>query len=142
MPRSSAVPRTLKLLRDAGYVVDVVERYCAFSGRRSDMFGFADLLAISDNDTVAVQVCGQDFSSHIKKLTTEREHEVIRWLRGPQRKLVLIGWRKMLKKRGGVQKIFVPRMMGFYVGPSGISTKECARGSIPELAALLKGCVS
>jgi hypothetical protein len=119
MARSSAVPRTLAMLRDEKYFPWIVESYNAFSGKRNDMYGFADIIAITDQHTVAVQVCGADFSSHVTKMTTEREAEVKAWLRGPFREVILIGWRKVLKKRGGKQKVFKPRIMKFFLDSVG-----------------------
>lgn len=120
MPRSSAVPRTLKLLRDAGYVVDVVEQYNAFSRQRSDYLGFVDVLAINNAAILAVQVCGQDVSEHIRKMTGEREGMVRAWLGCPNRFCLLIGWRKVLVKRGGKQRVFKPRIIHFELGADGL----------------------
>jgi hypothetical protein len=115
MARTSAVPRTLKLLREEGYMPDVVEQYNAFSGQRKDMYGFADIIAIDDKDTLAVQVCGVDFASHITKMTEERKVAIVAWLKAPGREAVLIGWRKVLKKKGGKQKVFKPRIVKFWL---------------------------
>jgi hypothetical protein len=128
MARSSAVPRTLKQLRDEGYFPWVVESFNAFSGQRSDMYGFADIIAITSQHTVAVQVCGADFSSHVRKMTEEREFAVKEWLKGPFREVILIGWRKVLKKRGGKQKVFKPRIMRFNLIDGDIATKEYING--------------
>lgn len=38
--------RSLKLLREMGYQADVVERWIPHSGRRADLFGFVDIVAI------------------------------------------------------------------------------------------------
>ncbi len=116
MARSSAVPRTLKLLREAGFTPWVVEQYNAFSGKRSDLFGFADILAITESDTVAVQVCGADFASHVRKMTGEAAPLLSLWLREPARTCLLIGWRKLKAKRGGKQMVFKPRIVEFRLG--------------------------
>lgn len=47
--------RSLKMLRDAGYTVAVVERWNPHAKIRQDLFGFADLLAISTDEILLVQ---------------------------------------------------------------------------------------
>jgi len=119
MARSSAVPRTLKLLREAGYVVDVVEQYNAYSGQRKDLYGCFDILAISKVHTLGVQVCGQDFAEHVRKLTGERLPILTLWLEQPARHCLLVGWRKLKVKRGGKQMVFKPRIVEFRLDETG-----------------------
>jgi hypothetical protein len=126
MARSSAVPRTLKLLRAEGFWPWVVESYNAFSGKRNDMYGFADIIAIDNGLTLAVQVCGADFSSHVHKMTEERKEAVVAWLACPNRRVFLIGWRKVKVKRGGKQMVYRPRVMEFR--GSELTTKEFKGG--------------
>jgi len=138
MPRSSAVPRTLKALRDEGLSPWVVESYNAFSGKRNDMYGFADIIAIDSDLTLGVQVCGQDFSSHVTKLTVERAAEVMAWLECPSRKVLLVGWRKLKAKRGGKAMVFKPRIMEFRVDGMALSYMEFKNGeSIREVLAAI-----
>jgi len=110
----------MKMLREAGYLVDNVEMYNAYSRQRSDLYGFLDLLAIDKDITLGVQVCSADFSSHVHKLTDEREQMAIKWLECPSRRCILIGWRKVLKKRGGKQKVYKPRLMEFWLNGAGV----------------------
>lgn len=124
MARSSAVPRTLKLLRDEGYSPWVVESYNAFSGKRNDMYGFADIIAIDDEQTLAVQVCGADFSSHVHKMTEEAAPAVTAWLKGRDRKALLVGWRKVKARRGGKLMIFRPRIIEFRLDGGLLSMRE------------------
>jgi hypothetical protein len=124
MARSTAVPRTLALLRDRGYFPWVVESYNAFSGKRNDMYGFADIIAITDETTMAVQVCGTDFAPHLRKMTVERREAVLAWLGNPHRRCLLVGWRKLLKKRGGKQKVFKPRIVEFFVDSADADTLQ------------------
>ena len=132
MARTTSVPRTLTLLREAGYCAAVAEKFNAFSGHREDLFGFLDIVALSPGITLGVQVCGTDFSSHVRKLTEERGYFVKKWLENPDRKCLLIGWRKVLKKRGGKQKVYRPRMMEFCLGDDGELTYEEFKGE-PDL---------
>lgn len=43
---SSPTTRTLKLLRDLGWTVGIVERWIPQARKRSDLWGFADLAAL------------------------------------------------------------------------------------------------
>ncbi len=45
---SSPTQRSLKELRRLGWTCQVVERFCRFSKRRIDLFGFIDIVAICD----------------------------------------------------------------------------------------------
>jgi hypothetical protein len=105
--------RTLAYLRAEGYYADIVERFIRNpklpgGGFRRDFMHFGDILAINNYDTVMVQSCGQSFSQHLKDLLANLNVPI--WLACPNRKLMLIGWRKVLKKRGGKQKIWKPRI--------------------------------
>jgi hypothetical protein len=123
MARSTAVPRTMKMLREEGYFPAIVEHFNGFSGHREDLYGFIDVVAISPNLTLAIQICGMDFASHVTKLTVERKLAVVKWLECPTRRCLLIGWRKLMKrnKDGGKskQKVYKPRMMEFFLGGNG-----------------------
>jgi len=68
--RVSVTPRTLKWLRDLGYVVDVAESYNAYTKRSKDLYGFIDVMAVHPDkqETLAVQVTtGSNLSARIKK---------------------------------------------------------------------------
>ena len=108
-----AVSKTLQWLRGAGYACGCVERYDVYANKKHDLFGFIDYIAICDTETLGVQICGADFSSHIKKLTVERCDSVIRWLRCPTRTVVLIGWRKLKVGKKAVE--YKPRVMDFWL---------------------------
>jgi hypothetical protein len=42
----SPTSRSLKLLRDRGYAVDIAESYNAFTKRRKDQYGFIDIVGL------------------------------------------------------------------------------------------------
>ena len=110
----SPTQRTLKLLREQGYRAAVVERWLAYAGKfgkRQDLFGIIDVLAISDILTLGVQVCSGSASGHLKKLTLEKNQECHDWLSHPDRILEIWAWRKLLKKHGGKAKIWVPKIV-------------------------------
>jgi len=60
--------RSLKALRELGYLVEVVEKWNSFTRTRKDLWGWADLLAIKRGEVLAVQVTATGVSSRIKKI--------------------------------------------------------------------------
>jgi len=111
----SSVQRTLRFLRQEGHIVGIVEkfnRYAGSHGIRQDLFGIFDLIAIMPIGICGVQVCGQDFAEHDRKIL---ENEVApEWIKAGG-KIMLIGWRKVLKKKGGKQKIWLPRIKEYNI---------------------------
>jgi len=89
--------RSLKLLRDEGYMVDVVEYFHWFKKRRKDLFNCWDLLAVKDAETVAVQTTtGSNLSARARKIA---DNEVTPMLRKAGWTLLIHGWRKNAKHR-------------------------------------------
>lgn len=63
--------RSTNLLREEGYLVEVVEQIKRIPGKtwRVDLFGFADLLAIRRDEVLLVQVTSRsNVSSRIRKI--------------------------------------------------------------------------
>ena len=113
MAGTSPTQRTLRYIKNKGYTAGVVERFLAFAGkfgRRSDLFGIIDIIAIKDGEILAVQSCGQAFSEHKRKMLAEPKG--LEWLNAGG-KLVLIGWRKLKLKRGGKAVRWKPRIYHF-----------------------------
>jgi hypothetical protein len=106
---SAHTVRTLKYYREQGYHCDMVERFIPFPapGHRKDFHGFGDILAYNNCQTIMIQSCGQSFAVHLRDLL--KNPQVPLWISGP-RMLFLVGWRKLLKRKGGKQKIWVPRI--------------------------------
>jgi hypothetical protein len=103
------VTRTKSAFKDAGYIIDQVERRIPAHkgspfGKTHDFIGIIDLIAFDSLWTVGVQVCGQDFSSHHKKITgtdgdkfaEDNLNNALKWLECPHRRLELWGWRKVV----------------------------------------------
>jgi len=111
--------RTLKLLRELGFKPWPVERFNGFSGRRTDLFNIIDYLAITEYSTIGIQSCGTAFAPHLKKLTEEELTNTIDWLSCRNRKLILVGWRKVLMARGSKERIFKPRIAWLYLNHNG-----------------------
>lgn len=108
----SPTQRTLKYFRDEGYHCDIVERFIRnpvhpAGGFRRDYMHFGDILAFNNNETIMIQSCGQSYSKHLKDLLANPNIPL--WLAGP-RKLILIGWRKVKKVRGGKAMVWSPRI--------------------------------
>jgi hypothetical protein len=61
--------RSLKALRELGYLVEVVEKWNSFTRTRKDLWGWADLLAIRRGEVLAVQVTAQAVANRVQKVT-------------------------------------------------------------------------
>jgi hypothetical protein len=84
--------RSIKYLKDQGFKVANVESYNAFTKRKHDLFGCIDLLAIGDNQTLAVQVTSKsNMKARINKISeAEAFPEMLRsgW------RVIVHGWWK------------------------------------------------
>ena len=114
--------RTLKYLRDVGYLADVIERWIPIpkipgGGKRKDFLGFADILAFNSLQTLLVQSCGSNYSEHVKKIKSSEF--LPQWLESKNRRFLLLGWRKVKKKRGGKLMVFKPRVGIFWLNKNG-----------------------
>lgn len=107
---TSPTQRTLELLRNQCYIPWIVEKYNAFSGRRTDLFHIIDILIVIPTGVIGVQSTGTDFSGHKKKLMIDEEFFTKHWLKGKGNELILIGWRKVAMKRGWKRKVYKPRL--------------------------------
>ena len=110
----SNTSRTLEYIRRHGWVADKVEMFNPYAGKfgqRKDFLGFADIIALGEDSIIAIQSTGQDFAGHHRKLTDDENAapNIQLWLQNGGR-LLLIGWRKILMKRGGKAKRWSPRI--------------------------------
>ena len=89
---NSPTVNTLALLRKEGYLVSVVEKWNPHARIRQDLFGFIDILAIRENETLAVQ-CTSDghVSDRVKKIT---DHENLPEVRKAGWRIEVHGWKK------------------------------------------------
>ena len=121
---TSPTQRTLKWLRDKGRTCGIVERFNHYGGEfgiRQDLFNFIDIIAIDPVDgIIGVQSCGQAFSEHVKKMTANDVLPL--WLKFA--KVELIGWRKVVLRRGGSAVRWTPRVMDFWLEQDVILWKE------------------
>lgn len=84
---TSLTPRSKALLTERGYLVATVEHYNAFTKRKHDLFGCIDLLAIGNNETVAVQVTSK---AHL----SDRRHKIEDAEAYPE--MIRSGWRVVI----------------------------------------------
>jgi hypothetical protein len=122
---TSPTQRTLAALRKEGKECGIVERWLAHAGlhgKRVDLFGFIDIIAMDEDGLVAIQSCGQAFSDHVRKICctlpddpdSERRLPLVKlWLRSAP--LELWGWRKVKLKRGGKAERWSPRVADFWL---------------------------
>ena len=86
----SPTQRSLKHLRDQGYTVAVTEKWNPHARVRQDLFGFVDLLAIRDSETLAIKTTsGSNLSARRVKVI---EHENLPILFSAGWQVVLHGW--------------------------------------------------
>jgi len=89
----SPTQRSLKLLRDRGYLVAITERWNPFAKLRQDLFGWIDLLAIKGNETLAVQTTtAPNMHARLSKIKSLQSAEL--WMESPNRKAAVHGWKK------------------------------------------------
>ena len=95
----SPLQRSMKQLRDEGWLVEKVEHWNSWGKIRQDLFGFLDLLCIhrEDKHTLGVQVTtmGQK-QPHLRKIRSNKTYPLLKqagWM------IQLHSWRK-LKKTG------------------------------------------
>jgi hypothetical protein len=88
----SPTSRTLKLLRERGYRAAVVEKWNPHAKIRNDLFGFIDVLAIKDGETLAVQSTSDaNVSARIHKI---EDSDALFDVRKAGWSIHVHGWRK------------------------------------------------
>jgi hypothetical protein len=89
----SPTQRSLKKLRDDGWLAEVVEHWNPFARIRKDLFGFIDIIAIRGNETLAVQsTTRSNMWARISKIKSLQAHEL--W-KSESRKIIVHGWQKI-----------------------------------------------
>ena len=89
---SSPTQRTLADMRKRGYFCWIVEHWNAFTKRRVDLWGFADVLCLGDGEVVAVQTTSwTNVPARIRKIA---EHENVAAVRKAGVRILVQGWRK------------------------------------------------
>lgn len=118
--------RTTKILRDQGLRYWKVEFHNTWAKKKIDLFHIIDVLVL-DGGFLGVQVCGKDWSEHVKKITQEYRDNTIAWIESGGR-IELWGWskRKVRLKGGGYGKgvRWTPRIADFFLLDGELLWKE------------------
>ena len=95
---ASAEVMTKRYYEEQGCTVGDGRSYNAYSKTRHDLYGFIDLLAIDDNETIAIQatIGMNNLPARVQKIVESENAN--RWIWGPCRRIVIVAWRK-LKQR-------------------------------------------
>lgn len=92
MASKSPAARSLALLRDEGWMAEVVEKWNSHGKVRQDLFGFIDILAVKEGQTLGVQsTTSANFSARIKKVLGNPAFEILKkagWI------IEVHGWKK------------------------------------------------
>ena len=97
----SPTQRSKKYLEGQGYLVAVVEKWNAHARIRQDLFGFIDLLAVKEGETVGVQTTSRsNMGARARKIA---EHENVAAVRKAGWAIHVHGWAKDTKGRWGVK---------------------------------------
>lgn len=117
MPESPTA-RTLKQLRKDGYTAAVVERWNPHAKIRQDLFGFIDVLAITEGLMLAVQATStSNLSSRVEKTLASPNLPVL--LSVPGVRVECWGW----AKRGAVgkRKLWTLKKVEFRLSAEGVA---------------------
>jgi hypothetical protein len=88
----------------------MVERFLPVPpyGIRKDFLGIIDIIALKPPETLGVQSCGQNYAEHDRKILGKYKEGLL-WMQC-NNELMLIGWRKVKKVRGGKLMVWKPRI--------------------------------
>jgi len=118
----------LRALRDQGQVCAIVERFNQYAGpfgRREDLFGIIDVLALDpERGVVGIQCCGSDFKAHKDKILIEKAQETHDWLSTPGTALEIWGWRLIRLHRGAKALRWKPRVANIFLDNEGLNYEE------------------
>ena len=111
--RISYTQKTLRELRKRGYTCAIAEKWNAFAGPhgvRIDLFGFIDIVALDRQRriTIGIQSTGPSGHAEHKRKILACDN-ALEWLEC-RNVIELWSWRKLLKKKGGKQRIWVARV--------------------------------
>ena len=103
--------RTLKALREKGYVAAVTEKWNPYARIRQDLFGFIDGVALKPNEILGWQACaGSSVAAHVTKIREVCTDAAGAWLAAGGR-IQVWGWRKVKVKRGMKAMRWEPRVV-------------------------------
>jgi len=95
--------RSLRHLREQGYLAAVVEKWNPHARIRQDLFGVLDIVAIREGETLGVQTTSASgVSARVKKIA---ESETVPALRKAGWLIHVHGWRKNAKGRWALREV-------------------------------------
>lgn len=112
----SPTGRTMKVVRAAGGIAYVVEKWNAHTMRRIDAWGFGDVLAAYPDDkrVLLIQATStSNLSKRVAKIKTETADAAEAWLRAGG-EIEAWGWRKYAKRVDG--KVWRPTVVTITLG--------------------------
>jgi len=86
--------RSLKYLREQGYLCAIVEKWNPHARIRQDLWGWCDILAIKKDEVLAVQVTSTGVAARLKKI---QESETVGRVREANIRIEVHGHRKNSK---------------------------------------------
>ena len=89
----SPTQRSIGFLKEQGYFVWRTETWNAFAKIRQDLFGFVDLVALGDGQTIGIQTTtGDHAAERVKKI---QGHDNLAAVKGAGWSIHVHGWRKL-----------------------------------------------
>jgi hypothetical protein len=89
---TSPTQLSLKKLREDGWLAEVVERWIPGANIRKDLWGWVDIVALKDGETLAVQTTSySNMSARAKKIA---ESETVAEVRKANWSIQVHGWHK------------------------------------------------
>lgn len=100
----SPTARSLKYLKDNGYIAQVVERFNPFSHTRLDLFGFIDIVAVKKGEmgVLGVQSTSSTNTSH--RVNKSKNTDLLSIWLATGNKFEIHGWGK--KGKSGKRKLW------------------------------------
>ena len=106
--------RTLKRLRDNGYIAQVVEKYNSFSRKRIDLFGCIDVVAIHPAQKGVLGIQATTTGHMAARIKKSKAIPALRvWLQAGNQ-FEVVGWSK--KGPRGKRKIWTFKVVGILLG--------------------------
>ena len=108
MAGKSPTQNSLSALRALGYTCWVCEYWNSFTRKRVDMFGMFDIIAIRENETLAVQTTTSGVAARVKKITDSEYLDAVRkagW------RIEVHGWAKKPKTKGSKVEVWKQRVV-------------------------------
>lgn len=90
--------RSRKLMEERGFHVELVERYCSFTKRRFDLFGFLDLLCVHKETGEVIGVQSTSLSNISSRINKIMNSDLLPMVRRAGIGILVHGWGKKLNR--------------------------------------------